>query len=463
MIVDGNTTNACQGLYHLKRLRETKARDTYAKSMVNITHIESNNGLNHPKPIITPHLGLVAAMRSDAALCDLQCVCGYWQLLRQWGVDRFLEAGGLGEVSAAGTSAGSAGKSSTPPPASRLWFWRLQVWSTRLHLYVQHEISATSLPANEGAVFCEHSPWCSESPVWQVQFVYLWRASEILCRSVPVGVRYHSGSMLHQWLHSCSSFFSSVATKFFYVERAICHQPHGERLEIWGAHYWIASWWFWAASLSSNTSFYSAYLIVLPLLELVRNTCKMLTNTSCQRKSYPESDRLNASTTSMLSENLSPDTSPAAGFIMYSVSIHRTVLPKCQKYSNAPEKNHQSRNCTNAWRYRFWTMKVHYLITITDPFDHFARWKTKLFYRTELHSNHSSLLPYFGSLHWGLHILNDMGSQGPSGRKSGRLRSKNMCNLWHYNTWNFFRYHGCPNISCFCNELQTYDVHIRTT
>lgn len=38
-------------------------------------------------------------------------------------------------------------------------------------------------------------------------------------------------------------------------------------------------------------------------------------------------------------------------------------------------------------------MKVHYLITITDPFDHFARWKTKLFYRTELHSNHSSLLP----------------------------------------------------------------------
>ena len=126
-------------------------------------------------------------------------------------------------------------------------------------------------------------------------------------------------------------------------------------------------------------------------------------------------------------------------------------------------KNHQSRNCTNAWRYRFWTMKVHYLITITDPFDHFARWKTKLFYRTELHSNHSSLLPYFGSLHWGLHILNDMGSQGPSGRKSGRLRSKNMCNLWHYNTWNFFRYHGYPNISCFCNELQTYDVHIRTT
>ena len=100
--VDGNTPNACQGLYHLKRLRVTKARDTCAKSMVNITHIESNNSLNHPKPIITPHLGLVAAMRSDAALCDLQCVCGYWQFLRQWGVDRFLEAGGLGEVSAAG-------------------------------------------------------------------------------------------------------------------------------------------------------------------------------------------------------------------------------------------------------------------------------------------------------------------------------------------------------------------------
>lgn len=28
-----------------------------------------------------------------------------------------------------------------------------------------------------------------------------------------------------------------MATQSFYVERAICHQPHGERLEIWGARH----------------------------------------------------------------------------------------------------------------------------------------------------------------------------------------------------------------------------------
>lgn len=54
-------------------------------------------------------------------------------------------------------------------------------------------------------------------------------------------------------------------------------------------------------------------------------------------------------------ESVTHDTSLAAGFIMHSVSIHQTVLPKCQRYSNSPDKNHilsaiflQSRNCTNA-------------------------------------------------------------------------------------------------------------------
>ena len=211
----------------------------------------------------------------------------------------------------AGTSVGSAGKSSTPPPASRLSFWRLHFTSMSS---IRFQRPAISLPANEGAVFCEHSPWCSESPVWQVQFVYLWQASEILCRSGPVGVRYHSGSMLYQWLHSCSSFFSSVATKSFYVERAICHQPHGERLEIWGARHGDGSpslfpyqGWLLDCLLGAFEPRPSVWR--RPFTPPTWSSCpcssssaipaRCLPTISWQRRSYPESDRLNSSATEL--------------------------------------------------------------------------------------------------------------------------------------------------------------------